>query len=920
MQKDRAQHDPRPSAPEAEEMFRLMVESVKDYAIFTTDDVGIVVSWNTGAERIFGYTETEIIGQNCSLLFTPEDRASRVHERELEKAASEGFAEDERWHLRKDGSRFWASGVTTPLKDEAGNLRGFVKVARDNTRRQVNEENLRISETRARALVEQSPFSIQILSPDGKTLRVNRAWEQLWGVRLEQISDYNMLEDQQLVAKGVMPYIRKGFAGEATAIPPILYDPEETIPDRTIHREPQRWVRAFIYPVKDEAGGVREVVLMHEDITDSKRMEEERTELLMREQAARAEAEESLRLQQSIEARLTLLVEASGLLLSSPAIMEVQPAILDLSQRLIAADAYAIWRSDPVNKEWRIVAHDGMSEASYRQAILNAPQDAASLLDQPLIAEDVTQMAPLSERQTFYQTEGIKSLLVVPLRIHGVISGTLTFYYREPHNFGATEVRVATALANLAGSLISSTELYEEQSRMRGAAEDAERQAYYLAEASRVLATTLDYQKTLKQVAQLSVPDLADWCAVDMAGDDGSIVRLAVAHADPSKVEWAINLQQQYPVDMDSPRGVPNVLRTGESELYPDIPDEMLVASAIDEEHLRLMREIGFTSAMVVPLSVHGRTLGAITFVRAESGRRYGPSDLAFAEVLARRAASAIDNARLYHEAQEARRAAEEASRLKDEFLATVSHELRTPLTAVLGWMHLLRSGRLDEEKSVLAVETIERNARSQAQLIDDLLEVSRIVTGRLRLDVRPVSPATIIEAAIEALRPAAEAKGVRLQKVLDTNVGTLSGDPARLQQIVWNLLSNAIKFTHRGGRVQVRLERVNSNIEIAVSDTGEGISTEFLPFVFDRFRQADMSTTRQHGGLGLGLAIVRHLVELHGGTVRADSAGEGKGSTFVVSFPLIGVYQNAPSLERVHPAASEADLSVDCQERIDGL
>jgi signal transduction histidine kinase/ActR/RegA family two-component response regulator len=271
----------------------------------------------------------------------------------------------------------------------------------------------------------------------------------------------------------------------------------------------------------------------------------------------------------------------------------------------------------------------------------------------------------------------------------------------------------------------------------------------------------------------------------------------------------------------------------------------------------------------------------------------------------------------------EQRRTAEElreASRLKDEFLATVSHELRTPLTAILGWSYLLRTGQLEMEGTDGALETIERNARAQSQLVDDLLDVSRIITGKLRLDIRHVAPGSFIESAIEALRPAAEAKDVRIQKVMDTGVISIAGDPARLQQVVWNLLANAIKFTPRGGRVQVRLERINSHIEIAVSDTGVGINPEFLPHVFERFRQADQKTTRQHGGLGLGLAIARHLVELHGGTIHAESIGEGHGATFIVKLPVVPVYQKSDFAERVHPAAREELPAYECFERLDGL
>ncbi|HEV2704825.1 MAG TPA: CHASE domain-containing protein [Pyrinomonadaceae bacterium] len=385
-------------------------------------------------------------------------------------------------------------------------------------------EELRASERRFRTLVEQSPLSTQIFAPDGRTLRVNRAWEKLWGVTLERLGEYNILQDAQLVEKGIMPYIVRGFGGETVEVPAILYDPEETIPGKTEHENPQRWVQAIIYPVKDEQGRVSEVVLVHEDITERRRLEEQ----------LRARAEE------------------------------------------------------------------------------------------------------LSE-----------------------------------------------------------------------------------------------------------------------------------------------------------------------------------------------------------------------------------------------------------------------ANRLKDEFLATLSHELRTPLTAILGWAKLLRLERFDAAATARAIETIERNAIAQTQLIDDLLDVSRVITGKLRLNVRPVNLSPIIEAAALSARPAAEARGVELLIDVDERVGPVSGDADRLQQVVWNLLSNAIKFTPRGGRVEVHLRRVEAQAEVVVTDTGQGIAQEFLPFVFDRFRQADGAITREHGGLGLGLAIVRHLVELHGGQIRAESEGAGRGATFRMSFPLLPTREEEPGAPR---------------------
>jgi signal transduction histidine kinase len=269
--------------------------------------------------------------------------------------------------------------------------------------------------------------------------------------------------------------------------------------------------------------------------------------------------------------------------------------------------------------------------------------------------------------------------------------------------------------------------------------------------------------------------------------------------------------------------------------------------------------------------------------------------------------------------ARELQAAAERANRLKDEFLATLSHELRTPLTSILGWAEMLGDSRLDPVASLRAVEVIRRNARMQVQMVDDLLDVSRIITGKLRMSVQPVDLGAVIIAAVDGLRPAAEARGIRLQLQLDSPAGQVSGDPDRLQQVTWNLVSNAIKFTPRGGRVLVRLERVESHVEVVVVDTGQGIAPEFLPHVFDRFRQADATTTRVHGGLGLGLSIVRQLVELHGGTVRVESAGEGQGSTFVVSLPLAAVRGAANDPEGVSRQALTLP-ELDCPPQLGDL
>jgi PAS domain S-box-containing protein len=270
-------------------------------------------------------------------------------------------------------------------------------------------------------------------------------------------------------------------------------------------------------------------------------------------------------------------------------------------------------------------------------------------------------------------------------------------------------------------------------------------------------------------------------------------------------------------------------------------------------------------------------------------------------------------------ETREARQQAEIANRIKDEFLATISHELRTPLTSVLGWVRMLRGGRLDPETTSKAMEVIDRNVRFQAQLIEDLLDISRITMGKLRLDVRPVQPAAIISAAVESLQLAADARQIRIQTVLDSHAGPVSGDFERLQQVVWNLLSNAIKFTPKRGRVQIVLERINSHVEIRVIDTGRGFKTEFVPYIFERFTQADAITTRTHGGLGMGLAISKAIVELHGGTITAYSEGEGTGATFTVNLPIMPVTRDIPAEERIHPRAW-TEISLECPPEVSGL
>jgi PAS domain S-box-containing protein len=529
------------SLEQSDERFRLLVEGVSDYAIFMLDPQGQILTWNAGATRIKGYQPDEIIGRHFSEFYPPEALDRHLPEHELQVASAEGRFEDEGWRVRKDGTRFWANVVITALRDDAGELRGFAKVTRDLTQRREHEETLRQSEERFRLLVEGvREYAIFMLDPNGYVMTWNSGAARIKGYQANEI-------------------IGQHFSK--------------------------------FYPPEVVEGGWPDHELQ------------------------------------------------------------------------VAAETGRF-----VDDGWRI------------------------------------------------RKDGSK--------------------------FWAN---------------VTITALRDESGRLRGFA---------------------------KLTRDLSERKRAEALEVDGAQRE-----------------------------------------------------EMLEAE------------------------------------------------------------------------RSARIAAQRAARIKDEFLATLSHELRTPLSAILGWTQVLRrQGVPKPEDFHHAMEIIERNTRAQAQLIEDLLDSSRIISGRIRLDVQQIAMVDVVRGAIESAEPTAQAKGVRLESILDPRGGIVSGDPARLQQILWNLLSNAIKFTPKDGKVQVLLQRINSHIEFAVSDNGIGIPASFLPHVFDRFSQKDSSTTRTYGGLGLGMAISKQLVELHGGTLQAKSPGEGQGATFILRLPLTILETEAESANRVHPTHPVAE------------
>jgi len=469
-----------------------------------------------------------------------------------------------------------------------------------------------------------------------------------------------------------------------------------------------------------------------------------------------------------------------------------------------------------------------------------------------------------------FRALGVRHGMAQPMSVHGRLLGVVGVGRagRRAVPFTADEFDILGRLATQAAVAIDNARLYAEAAR-------GQREAEVIAEVARATNEALDVNAILPLVADAArALTGAELGSVALREDDAPTAAFRYSAGQRNAGYHALRPALDAGVT-GRVAGRGRVLRTAD-----------LAAEKFDDPVARwLVNDEEITALIVAPIAFGGRVEG---FLFVGHRRRVGFTavDEHVVQRLADQGATALRNVRLLAAEQAARSAAEAANRMKDEFLATVSHELRTPLTAMLGWIWWLRRGPGEEETRLRAIDTVERNARAQAQLVEDLLDVSRIVTGKLRLEVRPSDVREVIDAAIENVRTAADAKGIALEASLPAVPVTVSVDPDRLQQVVWNLLSNAVKFTPEAGRVEVRLAAVAGEVRIVVSDTGTGISPGFLPYVFDRFRQGEASSTRAYGGLGLGLAIVRHLVELHGGVVRAESEGEGRGTTFTVTLP----------------------------------
>jgi PAS domain S-box-containing protein len=805
---------------------RLALDAAKmgDWSWDITTDL---VTLSQQAGKIFGILPSpDLTWRKVSELVDAEDR-ERVN-LAIAQAIKEGSDYDIEYRvILADGTKIWVAVKGRAQYDSSGNALGMLGVVQDITERKQTEEALLESEERFRQMAEtiQDVFWVIDFSVP-RILYVSPAYEQVWGrSRDELYSDYcNWLKN--IHPQDQQKVLKSISPSQQQSFAEIEY--RILRPDNSI-----RWIRDRGFPLRDRSGEIKQVIGVAQDIT------------------ARKQIEENLRLSEN---RYRTLADAVPQLIW---IHDVNGKVQFFNQRWQIYTGLSI-QLDVDVEVWNKILHQE---------------------DLPLVIATRNKAIETSEAyevecrlQQFDRTYRWHLARVVPFKDN---QGQVLYW------FGT-----ATDIEDL-------KRVQAEQS--------------FLAQISPVLASSLDYHTTLTNITRLAVPFLADYCFFDLLTKDNKIERVAWHHVNPEKQKWFEQIKYYIPSQELTNHPVVTVLSKGEPILISPITDEWIQLIAINGEHAKFIQDNQLRSLITVPLIARQQKLGALTLcLTAESGRHYTQTDLALSKELANRAALALDNAQLYFQAKE-------ANRIKDEFLAVLSHELRTPLTPILGWTKLLRTFKFNETETDSALATIEQNATIQIQLINDLLDVATILRGKLALKVVSVNLIHPIKAAIETVRLAAQANSIQIQTQFANNVGFVAGDPGRLQQVVWNLLSNAVKFTPQGGRVEVRLERVKDrergrlgegetrgefintspspqasfSAQITVSDSGRGISPDFLPYIFDYFRQADSSTTRKIGGLGLGLAIVRHIVELHGGTVNAFSLGEGQGATFVVQLPI---------------------------------
>jgi PAS domain S-box-containing protein len=828
---------------EQRELFRTTLASIGD-AVITTDTQGQVTFLNGVARSLTGWTPEQAVGQPLLCVFNIVNEETRQPaqdpaSRSLRDGTVVGLA-NHTVLISRDGTERPIDDSAAPIRSESGQIAGVVLVFRDVTERRRLERLQRDLRGQLEQQVEERTAQL-------------RTSEERFRLLVEGTRDYAifMLDpDGNVVswnpgAARIKGYMAEEIIGRHFSRFNVPEDVEKGKPAKALEvaaaegryeEEGWRvrkdgshfWASVVITALRDEAGRLRGFSKITRDMTERKQAEES-ARLLLQEQAARQAAEEGQhQLRDSEEQFRRAIVDAP-----IPILMH-------------AEDGEVL----QVSKAWSLLS-------GY------APQDVTTFDDWLARAYGARAAEVKADVQRMFQArEGTydKEYTIT----------TRTGEKREWHVTASAPGRLRDGRRFLVAMATDVTD------RKR-----AERTARFLADASAALAALVDDRSTLQKLARLAVPFFADWCAVHVVGEDGAPHRLAVAHVDPSKVELVREMYRRLGLDGQVPRSVSRILRTGQPEIVPEITDALLAETAKDEGQLRVLRELGLRSYIGVPVRARDKVVGVITFVAAESGRHYDATDLSVAEDLAGRAGIAIESARLYGELRE-------ADRLKDEFLAMLSHELRNPLTPIRNALYVMRQPHVDAAVQGRVRDMAERQVQHMARLLDDLLDVSRISRGKIDLRTEAVDLAALARRAAEAARPLVEERRHEITLEVGQAPVWVEADPTRLEQVISNLVNNSTKYTDPGGHIRLAVERDSTEAVVRVRDTGIGIAPDMLPRVFDLFVQAERRLDRSQGGVGIGLTLVRRLVELHGGRVEAHSEGLGKGSEFVVRLPAL--------------------------------
>ncbi|MBO0725489.1 MAG: PAS domain S-box protein [Blastocatellia bacterium] len=893
--------------------------------------------------QMLGYSEQELLHLTLNDVTHPDDRevsaaclsasfADRTEEYSIEKRC-----------VRKDGAIIWALINWTVVGDAEGRPLRAVANFQDVTDRKRADEGLRAKEAQLRAILDHSVALIFVKDLEGRYLRVNRSYEELFGVTDAELKGKNDYDHHpKEIADGFVANDREVIAANR----PLLFE-EQALVAGEIH-----YSVVSKFPLRDESGRPYAVCGIATDITERKRAET----ALRESQALNQAIIDSLAANIAVLDRDGKIIavnedwrrfarENGGAAIADSvgvnyldvcrraqeygngqlkATLDGIQAVLDGARPNFTVECPC---HSPSEKRWFlmsvtplggerggvVVAHTNItarkqaeeeiieSESRLRQLADAMPQIVYTCGPDGLVDYGNQQWAeyvgvPVEQSFGSRWIEAIhpddRENTRRRVKEAGETGQPFETEYRLRRKDGQYRWYLArgSPVRNAQGQIVkwigTATDIHDRKEAEAEREELLASERAARAEAEHATESILRLQMlTDSALRRLEFDDLLREMLSrirELLATDCAAILLLMEDEQSLSVRATIGLEeaamgQSVPVG----RGVAGSIAASRAPL---IVEDLSTVEVINPVLRRNAR-----SLIGAPLIVEGRLIGVI-HADTTRPRRFTEDDVRLLRLAADRVALAIDHARLYEVERQARRQAEEANRVKDEFLALVSHELRSPLNAILGYAALLRYSGLDVQRVKHAVDVIERSGKAQAQLIDDLLDTGRIISGKLRLELGPVDLALVIEQAVQTIRPAADAKEISLETDLPAEIVQITGDPARLQQVVWNLLSNAVKFTPQGGRVEARLERVDPHIRIAVSDTGQGISPDFLPYVFDRFRQADASSARRYGGLGLGLALVKYLVELHGGTIEAASAGEGHGATFKVTLPVRAV------------------------------